>query len=128
MSLSSLQSLNSPLDLTVGTLKYKTAKSPYIQFMCKAGVPVNINGEEAMNWELVVLPLLDAITGEPQTFPNKCLGAIAISTSDCQIEYAYVESTTTSVSFTAYSAPNVDYSAPNFYDDTLYVFFIAYGY
>ena len=125
MSLANLNNSNSDLnlsDLTVGTLKYKTASSPYIQYVCKVPVSVQITGSTGYS-ENITLDFNDAITGEAQSFPNKCIVAFAISTTvSTEITYCFVSATSSSVTFTAYIPSGITFS------DTLNVFFTAHGY
>ena len=125
MSLANLNNSNSDLnlsDLTVGTLKYKTASSPYIQYVCKAPVSVQITGSTGYS-ESITLDFNDAITGEAQSFPNSCVGSYVISTTvSTEITYCFVSAISSSVTFTAYTPSGITFSG------TLNVFFTAHGY
>ena len=62
MSLANLNNLNCDLNLTdlsaVATLKYKTASSPYIQYVCKAPVSVQITGSTGYSESITLCYLL----------------------------------------------------------------------
>ena len=125
MSLANLNNLNCDLnltDLSVATLKYKTASSPYIQYVCKAPVSVQITGSTGYS-ESITLDFNDAITGEAQSFPNSCVGSYVISTTvSTEITYCFVSATKNSVTFTAYTPSRITFTG------ALNLFFTAYGY
>ena len=119
MSLANLNNLNCDLnltDLSVATLKYKTASSPYIQYVCKAPVSVQTTGSTGYS-ESITLDFNDVITGEAQkSFPNSCVGSYVISTTvSTEITYCFVSATKNSVTFTAYTPSGVTFTGTFIY-------------
>ena len=89
MSLANLSNLNTDLNLTVSSLKYKSASTSYIQFLCKGSANISLSGEEAIV-TIGDLPFYDIVTNTAQVFPTACVACVPI-TQNPGISFSFLQ-------------------------------------